>query len=52
MSDYTAINGPFSRDILLEAGFDKTKILEVEALRYLKSSDSQLKNLRKNNRQK
>lgn len=52
MSDYTAVNGPFSRDILLEAGFDKTKILEVEALRYLKSSDFQLKKLRKNNRQK
>jgi len=51
-SDYTAVNGPVSKNILLEAGFNKTKILEVEALRYLKSSDSQVKKLRKNNRQK
>lgn len=52
ISDFTAVNGPISKNILLEAGFDKTKILEVEALRYLKSSDSQVQKLRKKNSQK
>jgi len=52
ISNFTAVNGPISKNILLEAGFDKTKILEVEALRYLKSSDSQVQNLRKKNSQK
>ena len=48
--DFIAINGPFSKNTLIDGGYNLKKILEVEALRFITKSKKRIKSTAKDKR--
>ncbi len=46
-SDFIAVNGPFSKKTLTDVGYNPKKILDVEALRFVTSSNNEFKSVKK-----